>query len=320
MAKSVKSRKVPVKKGFLTLDKTHKMFFQTFGNPNGAVYLFCHGGPGYHSTLGVLDNFNLKRDYVILYDQRGCGRSKPNGELKGNQTHKLVEDITKLLNHLNIRKKVNLYGGSWGTTLALCYAIKNPNRVSNLILRGVFLGRKEDVDAIYYPKKSWTLNQKYKYEMTLGHLVKKFKIKDVIKESYKILIKGNKDSDYFCKYWAMYEDMICSNDFNLHIPDKEYLKVAKTISLIETHYFKNNCFIPKNYILKNVSKLKNIKTYIVHGKQDMVCPVYQAQTLHKALKNSELQIDHKGGHSSSTGNMAHKIKNIISKISRHVSK
>lgn len=309
-----KNKPEAIKQGYLKLDKDHKMFFQTFGNPSGKVFLFLHGGPGYHSTPGVLENFDLKKDFVILYDQRGCGKSKPNCLLKNNNTNELCKDITKLLNHLKIEKKVNLFGGSWGTTLALVYAIKNPERVSNLILRGVFLGRKKDVDAIYYPNKTWSKNQLAKYEMTLGHLKEKFKLKDVVSDAYRILKKGDDNSEYFCKYWAMYEDMICSKKFELHFPDQDFLKLAKTISLIETHYFKNDCFLPKNFILKNAHKLNKIKTYIVHGKQDMVCPPYQAKTLFKALKNAKLDLDPTGGHSMSTGKLKKKIKKVISKI------
>ena len=308
-------RPKPNNQGFVKVDKHHKMFYQTFGNTGGKTFLFLHGGPGYHSTPGVLDNFDLSQDHVILFDQRGSGKSKTSGLITNqNTTTDLCEDINKLLDHLKIQTKVTLFGGSWGATLARVYAIRNPGRVSTLLLRGVFLGRKEDVDAIYYPKRSWTENQRIKYEMTLGHLVKVFHLKDVVKDAFKIISQGGAQAQYFCKYWAMYEDMICSNKFELHFPDKEYLKVAATISTIETYYFTHNCFLPKNYILNNVHRLKDIKAYIVQGTQDMVCPPYQARILHKAIKGSELLLDKTGGHSAATGQMKSKIKRVIGKI------
>lgn len=172
---SNKYKKFLNKSFYLKLENKHKMYCETYGNEKGNVFIYLHGGPGYNFTHSILDNFDLKKDYIILYDQRGCGKSKPLGELKSNNIQNLSSDITLLIEKLNIRKKVNLYGGSWGTTLALYYALNNPDRISNLILRGVFLGRKKDIDAIYYPNKKWTDNQKFKTKIrrvlqVVGHV------------------------------------------------------------------------------------------------------------------------------------------------------
>jgi proline iminopeptidase len=287
----------PLASGFIK-SGLHKIHYETYGNPKGNPWIFCHGGPGYHCVpKSNLKFFNLKKDYVILFDQRGAGKSRPSNYLKDNTTCHLIGDMNKILEKLNV-DKVNILGGSWGSTLALTYAISYPEKVNSLVLRGIFLARDEDVWAIYKPLKSWSENQKIKFDMTLGMLIKEFKIKNILTDGLKILKKRNKNSLEFAKKWAAYEDLICSEVFSLIDFDKTYLKMAMDISIIEIHYFVNNCFLPKNYILNNVDKLKNIKVNIVQGAKDMVTPKNQALELANKLEQVELYLDPQGGHSS----------------------
>lgn len=297
------NKKHPINRGFIK-SNFHNVYFEAYGNPNGNPWFFCHGGPGYHCVPeSNLKNFNLKKDFVVLFDQRGSGNSQPSCELKENTTWYLIKDILKIMEYFKL-EKINLYGGSWGATLALVFAISHPDKVNSLVLRGVFLGRKKDIMEIYSPKKSWTENQKEKYSLTLGFLKKKYKIKNFFKTGLSLLKKKNHLIKYqskakeFTKRWAAYEDLICSKEWKFLDFDNEYLKMAENITTIELHYFKNNCFLPSNFILKNANKI-NCKLAIIHGKEDMVCPVYQAYSLHSKLKKSVLEIDDQGGHSSS---------------------
>lgn len=303
----------PFKRGFIK-SKYHHVSFEVFGNPKGRPWMFCHGGPGYHCTPKNLQNFDLKKDMVILFDQRGAGKSQPSTELRENTTAHLVSDMISILDYLQV-SKVNLMGGSWGSTLALVFSINYPERVNSMVIRGIFLGRAKDIWEIYKPKKSWSLNQKEKFDLTLGELKKKFKIKNFLTDGLKILKKRDENSLKFAKLWAAYEDLICSKSWSVFDFDEEYLSMAMDISSIEIHYFKHNCFLPTNYILKNIHKIKHIPVHIVQGGDDMVTPVSQARELKRALPNSTLFIDKVGGHSS-TKLMNKQIKKLARKCGR----
>lgn len=307
----MKSTPKALKEGYLKRDH-HRIYYGAYGNPKAKkVWMFCHGGPGYHTNPSSnLKNFDLQKEQVILFDQRGAGKSLPHGDLKKNTTFDLVGDMKALMELLKV-KKVNLMGGSWGSTLALIFAIQNPDLVESLVLRGIFLGRKKDVVDLYEPQENWSWDQTEKWNMTLKVLKSKYKLKHVF-DGLKILRKKDKNSLDFAKHWAAYEDLICSKGFRLLDFDEEYLKMAMAISLIEIHYFVNNCFIPENYILNNLSKIKNLPTFIVHGGEDMVCPKEQALLLCAGLNSCELYIDPKGGHSS-TEEMNKVMKSMVSK-------
>lgn len=292
-------RPIPFKRGSLVRKGkkvTHYISYQVYGNPKGNKWLFCHGGPGFHSVPeSNLKNFDLKRDMVILMDQRGCGSSTPTLELRENTTAHLIDDIRALLNILEI-KKVNILGSSWGTTVALAFAIEYPEQVNSLVLKSVFLGRKKDIVSPYLPNKKWTENQKEKYDLTLGVLKEKFKIKNWFKDGLKILKSSNEDSSFFSKYWTGYEELICAKRWTLLQHDEDYQQLSKSIAMMELHYFNNDCFLPSNYILGNAKKLKNTNVHIIHGGDDMVCGVNQALELHRILPKSQLFIDKSGGH------------------------
>jgi len=286
----------PFKEGFVKT-KYHKVHYSIYGNPNGTPWLFCHGGPGYRCVPDSnLKFFDLKKDMVILMDQRGAGESKPSAELRENSTQHLIKDMEQILTKLKI-SKINILGSSWGTTLALVFAIHNPTMVKSLVLKSVFLGRKKDIWNIYKPSPLWTHNQLEKYKATLGVLKKEFGIQNFLIDGEKILKKKNKDSVRFAKLWASYEDLICSKKWEIIDFDADYLKIAMNISTIEIHYFKNNCFLPVNFILKNAPKISHIPTFVIHGYEDMVCSVNQAHRLQIAL-NCRSYIDPTGGHAS----------------------
>ena len=265
------------------------------GNPKGRPVLFIHGGPGGGFREKDKRFFNPKIFNIITFDQRGSGKSKPHASIKNNTTFKLVEDIRKLLKFLNINKVI-LFGGSWGSTLSLVYGIKYPKAVRAMVLRGIFLAREEDED--YFINQARYIFPEIWGEM--ASLVPKEKRNDIERYYYKgVISKNKKIREKFLSYWARYEFSISSLEYSKKKVDKLIKKIKiKAFSLIELYYLVNNCFLPKNYILKNLYKLKNIPISIVHGRYDCVCIPLNAYKLHKSLKNSKLYFT-LGGHNAS---------------------
>lgn len=298
------------KEGYLKVSPIHEIYYHAYGNPKGVPFIVLHGGPGYQSTISSLEHFNLKTDFVILYDQRGSGKSKPFCEIKDHTTDALVQDINLLLSHFKI-DKVNILGGSWGTTLALCFAIKNPQKVASLILRGVFLGRQKDIDAIYIPQPEWTTDKKLKHRLTLGSLSSNYGVIDYVNDCFNLIRQGSDKGQQVANLWALYEDLLCSEEGVTEILySQEDLNICMALSLIETYYFKNKCFMPEDYIISNISKIKHIPTFILHGRHDDVCPIYQAIELAKA-SGANLVIDETGGHAVASGKMHEKLTEIV---------
>jgi proline iminopeptidase len=296
------------KKGYLEVSKTHKLYYELYGNPTGIPVIFLHGGPGAGFSDKDKSFFDKRRYNVILFDQRGASRSKPFGSIKENNTQHLVKDIDRILDHLKF-DKIYVFGGSWGSTLALVYAIHNPKRVLGLILRGIWLCDKYSIDHYiaggikeYYP--------------------------DVWERFSKLVKKGEKPADYYLKQmlsgnkkvsekyayeWAYYE----MSFYTIRKIERteEILNTFsyKSLAIMEAHFIKHNGFLPDNYIIKNIDKIKMIKTSIVHGRFDFICPPIQAFQLHAALKNSELHIM-TAGHSGYDKENFKKLKSELRRI------
>ncbi len=283
---------VPFKKALLKVSDHHKIAFYLFGNSKGKPVLFVHGGPGAGTTYHDARFFDPKKYLIILFDQRGCGNSTPFGSLKENTTPHLVGDMEKLRKHLNIKKWM-LFGGSWGSTLSLTYAIKHPEYVAQLILRGIFLHQKYEIDWVNNGKGANFIYPEMWDEYK--SVVRNSKEKNYLK-SYGKLFKGKKgDSakhDAFMK-WSLWESSISKL---LPMDKAELEKELKkenqyiTMSKIEHHYFSNGGFFPRNgYLLekKNIDRIKNIPTVIVQGRYDIVCPSITAYSLHKKLPKSK---------------------------------
>jgi proline iminopeptidase len=285
MKKSGSFRK-PYKKGFLTVSNGHNLYYELYGNPKGKPVLFLHGGPGGGCSKRDKRFFNPKKINVIFFDQRGAGKSRPFASTKANTTWHLVEDIKKLLAHLGL-KKVFLFGGSWGSTLALIYAINYPETVSRMLLRGIFLADSSDTNYfINGPAKELCPEA---YERFTKIVPKKFQ-KNIPKYYHKQMNSKNpKTRKTFLFEWGLYEQSIMPLEYNLKKALKRMKKWNYTaVAKIENHYFINNCFLPKNYIIKNASKLSKIPTIIIHGRYDLVCSPLSAYKLHKKIKNSKL--------------------------------
>lgn len=296
MNKVSKQKYPPYKSGYLDVPDGHKIYHEIFGNPKGVPVLYLHGGPGIGFTDKDKRFFNPKKYKVVLFDQRGSGRSMPFASIKNNTTQKLVEDMNKLLDFLKL-KKVILFGGSWGSTLALIYAIQNPDRVLGMIIRGIFLANQNDLN--HYVGGGVEKHFPEAWERFVS-LVPEESRQDLTRYYFEQMISADdKKADKHAFEWSYYESAISK----MKISDKKILFSLKdgsykALAVLEAHYILNNCFIPEDYILNNAYKLSHIPTVIVHGRYDFVCQPKNAYDLHKRIAGSKLHIV-VAGHGSS---------------------
>ena len=281
---------------YLNVSNKHTIFVEESGNPAGKPVVFLHGGPGGGVEPVYRQYFNPKKWRIIIFDQRGCGKSLPHAELEDNTTWHLVEDIEMIRKYLKINKWV-VFGGSWGSTLALTYSIKYPKFCKALILRGIFLLRKKEIDWFYQEGCSNIFPDEWE---NYCNVIPQKERTDFVKAYYKRLTSKNSSIRQSAALaWAKWE----ASTSKL-IPDKKSLhhfdniKVAEAFSRIECHYFINKGFFKKDgWILKNIGKIQNIKCIIIQGRYDIVCPMQSAWDLHKKYHKSELVIIDDAGHS-----------------------
>lgn len=286
----------PYKNGYLKVSEVHEIFYQLGGNPQGKPVMFLHGGPGGGCSSGDFRFFNPEKFLVILHDQRGSGLSKPYAELKENTTQDLVEDIEKLRKYLGL-DKVILFGGSWGTTLALAYAEKYPQNVSGIVLRGVFTGSKDEIDHYYYGGTAKYFPEVYQELLTSIEHPEKGNIPAQLTESLKQ--QNNLSRDKYVKAWIKYEGKIAF----LEISDEKINGVLEkwhpyAMALIENYYMANHCFLKEGQLLDQAGKLADIPMTIINGRYDLICPPITAYKLHKKLPRSSLIIVERAGHSA----------------------
>ena len=286
----------PYNTGMLKVSNLHTLYYEEVGNPKGNSILFLHGGPGAGLSEKYRRYFDPKFYRIILFDQRGAGKSTPHAELKENTTQNLVQDIEEIRQHLNIDKWI-VFGGSWGTTLALTYAIYHPSKIIGLILRGIFLGRKSDINWLYQEGASYIYPDKWEDYLSI---IPSKERGNLIKAYYKRLTSDNEDEKLAAaKAWSIWE----GNVVNL-IPDEESIKkfgesdLALSMARTECHYFINNLFFDSdNFILENAGIIKDIPCRIVHGRYDVDCRLTGAWELKKLLPKSDLKIVQDAGHS-----------------------
>ena len=296
----------PYSTGFLKVSDLHTLYFEEVGNPKGKPIVFLHGGPGGGISANYRRYFNPQKWRVILFDQRGCGKSTPTAELKENSTWDLVSDIEKLRTHLSIPKWA-VFGGSWGSTLALSYSITHPDVCTQLYLRGIFLLRKKEIDWFYqegcskiYPD-AWEEYVKPIPQAERGDFVQAF---------YKRLTSEDRDiRKNAAKAWSVWEGstskLIPESDMVTRFGEDDF---ADAFARIECHYFTNKGFFSEdNYLLNNVDKIRHIPTVIVQGRYDVVCPAESAWELHRAFPEAEFHLIADAGHSLSEKGITDKI-------------
>lgn len=280
---------------YLDTQDGHNLAVYEMGDRSGPTVIYLHGGPGGSISEKIFEYFDLNYWHVIAFDQRGCGMSSPFASLINNTVDHSVDDIEMLRRKIN-KNQVSLFGGSYGTTLALSYAIKYPQNVNNLILRGVFLGRKEDIDWLYQEGASFFYPHEHeRFKM----FIQEDKRHDLVQAYYEIF-SGNDESLKLeaAKMWADWENSVV-----LLIPQKIDNNLPATqkdisLALLECHYFANEMFWDNdNMILDNITKIRNIPTYIVHGRYDVDCRPSSAFELSKHLKKCSIEFAAASGHS-----------------------
>lgn len=288
----------PFQKGRLKVSDLHEIYFEQVGNPTGTPVVFLHGGPGGGIHPDHRRFFDPSFYRVILFDQRGCGQSTPFAELRENTTWDLVSDIESLRTHLGV-EKWHVFGGSWGSTLALAYAITHPQRVSALILRGIFLCRPSEIRWFYQEGAShlfpdlWEPYLELIPENERSHMVGAYykRLTDPVEE---IRLEA-------AKTWSRWEGGTSYLIPKISAVD-EFNEAAKALPFarIECHYFVNNAFFPTdNYLLENIDRVRKIPGYIVQGRYDVVCPARSAWDLHRAWPEAKFEIISDAGHAAS---------------------
>ncbi len=277
--------------GYLPTKNGHQVFYMQAGNPNGKPVIVFHGGPGGSGKIKHAKPYNKKKYRVILFDQRGCGKSMPTGEIKNNSTQHLLDDVSRLIKHLDIKEKVILSGASWGSTMALLFAQKYPNLVDKLILSMVFLADKNN--------KNW--EEEYStwlYPDIWEKITNEVKGAKSVTAQYAEMINSNNliEQVKATSLYANYERVLgCLNpSLNIQSISATQIDAAK----IYINYAESKFMLEDNQIMQNVDKIKNIPTLIVHNRLDMLCPLRGAYVLHKALDNSKLVIVPNLGHYS----------------------
>ncbi len=287
----------PFNTGSLAVDDLHTLYFEEAGNPKGKPIVFVHGGPGGGIDADYRRFFDPKLWRVVLFDQRGCGKSTPFSELKNNTTWHSVADMEKLRSHLGI-DRWSVFGGSWGSTLALAYAIKHPEKVRELVLRGIFLLRESEIRWFYQEGASHLFPDAWeKYLAPIppaerGDLVQAFH-KRLTSPDAQVRAEA-------AKAWSVWE----GSTSKLHL-DPDFIArfggdaFADAFARIECHYFVNKGFFEEDgWLLKHVDKIRHIPAWIVQGRYDVVCPATSAWDLHRAWPEAQLHIIADAGHSA----------------------
>ncbi|MCZ6566111.1 MAG: prolyl aminopeptidase [Gammaproteobacteria bacterium] len=280
----------------LKVDELHTVWIEECGNPHGLPVVFLHGGPGAACEAFQRRFFDPKYYRIILFDQRGCGRSTPHAELRNNTTQDLVADIERIRNYLNIEKWL-VFGGSWGSTLALAYAQAHANRVTGLILRGVFLCRSRDIQWFYQDGASYIYPDLWQHYI---QVIPEEERDDLLAAFYKRLICDDEEIQIeAARAWSIWEGStsnLITKPAVLNYFSND--AIALSLARIECHYFNNDSFLRKEQLLKDAYKLENIPGVIVHGRYDVVCPIEQAFALHQAWPSAEFIIAQQSGHSA----------------------
>lgn len=275
----------------------HIVYCDESGTPEGIPILFVHGGPGAGCDVSSRCYFDPNLYRIVTFDQRGCGRSTPHASLEDNTTWHLVADMEHIREQLGIEKWV-LFGGSWGSTLSLAYAQTYPDRVSGLILRGVFLCRPQDFQWFYQDGASRLFPDEWDDYLALIPEEER----DDLMTAYHRRLNGSDQiaQMHAAKAWSIWEGKTASLRPNPHLVDRFADPVrAMSIARIENHYFMNQAFLEADQLLRDMPKIAHLPGIIVHGRYDVVCPLDNAWALHKAWPGSALQIIRDAGHAAS---------------------
>lgn len=281
--------------GMLPVDDLHTLYWEQCGNPRGVPVVFLHGGPGAGASPTHRRFFDPHHYRIVIFDQRGAGRSTPLGEVRRNDTDLLIDDLEKLRRHLAI-ERWHLFGGSWGSTLALAYAQAHPQRCLGLMLRGIFLMRKPEIDWFLYQMRvifpeAWL--------SFVSHIPPAER--DDLLEAYWRRLDAPEPAVRMAaaRAWSIYEGA-CSS----LLPSPELIAAsgednhALGLARIEAHYFRANRFTPEDRLLRDLPRIRHLPAVIVQGRYDVVCPITTADGLHRAWPEADYRIVADAGHSA----------------------
>ena len=280
----------------LPVTEPHVLYLEETGNPEGVPVVVLHSGPGAGGDAYLRRFFDPQLYRIIIFDQRGCGRSTPHTEMALNTTHHLIEDIDAIRHFLKLKRFV-LFGGGWGSTLALLYAERYPQYVKALLLHQVYLARQQDIDW-FFKQGASLVYPDYWQEFT--HMLPAEALDD-IPTYYNQVLKGDNELARMAaaKNWSSWQARCSSLQPHSNIMDS-YCDphFALAFAMIESHYINHQYFIEDNEVLANTHKIRHIPCFIIHGRYDMVCPLAGAWALNQALVSSDLRIVRDAGHSS----------------------
>jgi proline iminopeptidase len=296
----------PYRTGTLRVSDLHEIYFEEAGNPQGKPVVFVHGGPGGGTEPQQRRFFDPSAYRIVLFDQRGCGKSTPYACLTDNTTWHLVADMERIREHLGIQRW-QLFGGSWGSTLALAYAEKYPDRVTELVLRGIFLLRKQEIDWFYQRGADAIFPDAWEEFLAPIPVDKRG---NLLHAYYDLLTSSEPDvQQAAAKAWSIWEG---TTSFLYPNPDRIARSSGEEFSLafsrIECHYFVNGAFFERDgELLENIGRIRRIPTVIVQGRYDIVCPMASAWALHRAFPEADLRIVPDAGHAASEPGNLHEL-------------
>ena len=287
----------PFDQGMLPVSNVHTLYYERCGNPKGQPVVFLHGGPGGGLVPDYRRYFDPAAYHIVLFDQRGAGRSTPHANLEENTTWHLVADIERLREHLGIESWV-VFGGSWGSTLALAYAQTHPQRARALVLRGIFLCRRKEISWFYQEGASaifpdvWEQYLRVIPEAERADMLTAYH-RRLTSEDEKIRLEA-------ARAWSIWEGSTSKLYPDPDLIDKfSEPHLALSLARIECHYFINRAFFETdNHLIEQVGKIRHIPAVIVQGRYDVVCPMMSAWELHQAWPEAELQVIPDAGHSA----------------------
>lgn len=282
----------PYDTGMLTLDGVHTMYWETTGNPKGVPVVFLHGGPGGGSAPEHRRFFDPAFFRVVLYDQRGAGASTPFAEAAHNTTQHLVADLERLREHLGIARWL-LFGGSWGSTLALAYGQTHPQRCLGFVLRGVFLGRTSEVHWFFHGARqihpeAWRRFVEMLPEAERGDILRGYR--------RRLFSPDPKIHMPFARAWSEYEGTCSTLVPNPELV-REFSNDALALARLEAHFFAHQCFLAPNQLLNNLYRIQHLPASIVHSRYDVVCPIVSADELARAWPGARYTVVPDAGHS-----------------------
>ncbi|MCC7200017.1 MAG: prolyl aminopeptidase [Gammaproteobacteria bacterium] len=298
----------PYRHGFLKVGDGHRIYWEECGNPKGKPAVFVHGGPGAGAGTTSRRFFDPKRYRIVVFDQRGCGRSRPHASLVANTTWHLVADMEQLREHLGIERWL-VFGGSWGSTLGLAYAETHPERVTELVLRGIFMLRKTELDWFYQDPHGAGALYPDRWQAYAAAIPAKER-GDMIRAFYRRLTGDDRrEAVAAARAWAVWEgstSFLLPNEANVASWGQD--KFALAVARIECHYFVNGGFFRReDQLLADVGRIRHIPGVIVQGRYDVVCPMMSAWALHQAWPEAAFHVVPDAGHSAMEAGNTHQL-------------